>query len=103
MPAEQSGLAYAQIVRRVRDFLCGRLLVRVTGVKLTEDTLLLERGVLDSTGVLELVSFLEQEFSIAVADEEIIPSNLDSLRQIAGYICRKLKESPEPSVAVPPC
>ena len=93
MALEKACLEYAEVVGRVKDFLRGRLLLRVSGVRLTEDTQLLEHGALDSTGVLELVSFLEQEFGITVADEEIVPDNLNSLRQIAGYVSRKLGES----------
>jgi len=51
---------------------------------------LLENGIIDSTGVLELVTFLEQTFGIKVDDEEIVPENLDSLCNIACYVARKL-------------
>jgi len=81
--------ARAEIAQRVSEFLSGRLLVRALGLKLEEDTPLLERRFIDSTGVLELVSFLEQEFGIVVADEEITPGNLNSVRQIAEYVGRK--------------
>ena len=49
----------------------------------------LENGVLDSTGVLELVGFLERTFSVAVADEEMTPDNLDSITRVADYVRRK--------------
>ncbi len=45
---------------------------------------------MDSTGVLELVAFLESEFSIQMADAEIVPDNLDSIAAIASYLERKL-------------
>ncbi|MBN1491117.1 MAG: acyl carrier protein [Phycisphaerae bacterium] len=50
---------------------------------------LLGSGVIDSTGVLELVLFIEKTFGIQVADEEMIPSNMDSIRHIADYVRRK--------------
>ena len=56
---------------------------------LGDDTSFLEDGIIDSTGVLELVSFLEEEFSITVEDDELIPENLDSLNNIAAYLGKK--------------
>ena len=50
---------------------------------------LMEKGIIDSTGVLELVAFLESNFGFQVEDEELTPDNLDSIEQIAGYIDRK--------------
>ena len=57
--------------------------------QLSEDTLFLENGVLDSTGVLELVSFIEEQFAVAVEDDEIVPENLNSLENIATYLRSK--------------
>jgi acyl carrier protein len=54
------------------------------------DDSLLGSGVIDSTGVMELVLFLEETFHVEVADEEIIPENLDSIRSMSGYVERKL-------------
>ena len=50
----------------------------------------LEHGVVDSTGVLELVLFAEETFGIAVDDEEILPENFDSISCLATYVTRKL-------------
>lgn len=49
----------------------------------------LEKGILDSTGVLELISFLEEEFNVEIADEEISPANLDSIEKIDHFIQKK--------------
>jgi acyl carrier protein len=57
---------------------------------LEESTSFLEEGILDSTGVLELVNFLEEELGINVDDEELIPENLDSINNVSAYIERKL-------------
>jgi acyl carrier protein len=57
---------------------------------IADDSSLLENGVIDSTGVLELVTFIEATFGIKVADEEIVPENLDSVANLTGYIHRKL-------------
>ena len=57
---------------------------------LNDDTSFLEQGIIDSTGVLELVSYLEEQFGISVEDEELIPENLDSLDNLAVYLEKKL-------------
>ncbi|MGE0461426.1 MAG: acyl carrier protein [Vicinamibacterales bacterium] len=79
-----------QIVEDVRSFICGTMLIDVPGQSIAPDESLVQRGVIDSTGVLELVSFLEQRYGIRVADEEITTDNLDSLTAIAAYLRRKL-------------
>jgi acyl carrier protein len=56
---------------------------------LSDDTSFLEEGIIDSTGVLELITFLEEEFSISVEDEELIPENLDSINNVAVFVERK--------------
>jgi acyl carrier protein len=56
---------------------------------LSDDTSFLEEGILDSTGVLELVTFLEEEFSVKVEDEELTPDNLDSINKISAYLRKK--------------
>jgi acyl carrier protein len=57
---------------------------------LQPDDSLLDKGVIDSTGVLELVAFLGQRFSIDIEDEDLIPQNLDSIRNIATFVEGKL-------------
>ena len=53
---------------------------------LTEDSSFLNEGIIDSTGILELVDFIETEFSIRVDDEDLIPENFDSLKNLYAYI-----------------
>ncbi len=50
----------------------------------------LEAGIIDSTGVLELVQFLEETFGFSVKDEEMVPDNLDSLSKLESFVGRKL-------------
>jgi len=57
---------------------------------LMDDTSFLEDGIIDSTGVLELVNFLEEEFSIKVEDEELVPENLDSINNLSAYLQKKI-------------
>ena len=54
------------------------------------DESLLQKGVIDSTGVLELVSFLQETFNITVEDNEIIPANLETIHGIVSYVNKKL-------------
>ena len=57
---------------------------------LKDDTSFLDEGIIDSTGILELVSFLEEEFSITVEDEDLIPENLDSIDNVVSYLEKKI-------------
>lgn len=50
---------------------------------------LLDSGIIDSTGVLEVISFIEDTFGITVEDHEMLPENLDSIERIATFIARK--------------
>ena len=55
------------------------------------ETSFLDEGIIDSTGILEVVDFLEEEFNIEVDDDELIPENLDSIKNLEAYIIRKTK------------
>lgn len=57
---------------------------------LADDSSFLDQGVIDSTGVLELVTHLETTYSIKVKDEELLPENLDSINAVAAYLAKKL-------------
>ena len=57
---------------------------------LADEASLLDKGIIDSTGVLELTAFLETTFGIEVADDELVPENLDSLANLEAYVTRKL-------------
>ncbi len=53
----------------------------------------IQNDIIDSTGVIELVSFVEEEFGISVADDEIIRENFDSINKISSFVSNKLTES----------
>jgi acyl carrier protein len=78
------------ILQRVRAFIEENFLFRADVSDLADTDSLLENGVMDSTGILELVAFLESDFSMQMNDAEIVPDNLDSIASIAGYVERKL-------------
>ena len=77
----------------VRRFIGENFLFRDDGEAITHEQSLLDAGIIDSTGVLELVCFLETTFGIEVQDDEMLPENLDSIRAIANYVSRKLESS----------
>jgi len=54
----------------------------------------LDTGIIDSTGILELVDFLENQFSITIDDDELIPENLESIEKIEVYLQRKTQDAP---------
>ena len=54
-----------------------------------DDTSFMESHLLDSTGFIELVSFVEETFGVKVADEELLPENFDSVRNIEGFLARR--------------
>lgn len=57
---------------------------------LEDDSSFLDEGIIDSTGILELVSFMEEEFHVKVEDEELIPENLDSIKNVVAYLEKKV-------------
>jgi len=75
--------------QRIRRFILEAFLFTDDPSALGDEDSLLERGIIDSTGVLELVMFLEDEMGISVDDEELIPENLDSVKQLSAFVSRK--------------
>lgn len=81
----------------VRDFVVKNYLFgRENG--LSDDDSFLERGIIDSTGVLELVSFIEEEFNIKIDNQELIPDNLDSIRKVVDFVNSKVGKPPVEAV-----
>jgi acyl carrier protein len=56
---------------------------------LSDDDSLLDAGIIDSTGVLDLIGYIEQQFGITVADEELVPENLDTVNRLVQFVERK--------------
>ena len=78
---------------KIREFIVENFLFG-DGTAVKENTSFLEQGIIDSTGILELVMFLEETYGIKIEDEELIPENLDSLINIARFLERKLSGNP---------
>ena len=82
---------YTLIKEKVKDFIVENFLYGEAN-GLNDETSFLDEGIIDSTGVLELVSFIEEEFDIQVEDEELIPENLDSIKNVTAYLGKKLNK-----------
>jgi acyl carrier protein len=75
-------------IEKVRGFITTNFYVPDVDA-LSDDASLLDKGIVDSTGILEVVSFLEREFEIKVSDAELLPENLDTIGRIASFVGRK--------------
>jgi acyl carrier protein len=74
------------IEAELRQYILDNFLFGRTEIELTSDASFLELGIIDSTGVLELVTYLEDKYQIKIADEELVPANLDSLKGITSFV-----------------
>lgn len=77
------------VQEQIRMFIAENFLFNPNGFDLSDDASFLDEGVVDSTGTLELVMFVEEAFGISVGDNEIEPENFDSVNKLAAYIGRK--------------
>ena len=84
----------AEIQTQVRGFIEDNFLFREDRSSLSDTESLLEAGLIDSTGILELVAFLEERFKIDVADADLVPANFDSINAIVAYVERMLAIAP---------
>jgi acyl carrier protein len=76
------------VKERLKQFLVQNFYISEPS-ELTDETSLVTNGLVDSTGMLEVISFLEAEFEIQVADQETTPENLDSISRMAAFVDRK--------------
>lgn len=76
---------------QIRNFILENYLFTNDPAALALDDSLLGRGIVDSTGMLEIIYFIEEQLGVKVADEDMIPDNLDSVNRIAKYVESKRK------------
>lgn len=76
------------VSEKVRAFVTSNFYVP-DPVSLRDDASLIDAGIVDSTGVMEIVQFLETELGVKVADAEIVPENVDSVARISSFVKRK--------------
>jgi acyl carrier protein len=80
----------SQVRAELRQFIVENFLMGDAAALGGDSDSFLDTGVIDSTGMLELVMFLEQNFELKVADRELVPENLDSLDNLVQFVGRKL-------------
>jgi acyl carrier protein len=80
------------ITERIRGFIVSNFLFDDASAILPDDSSLLDRGIIDSTGVLELIMFVEEEFGVEVRDEDVVPENFDSVAGLTSYTLARLSD-----------
>lgn len=79
------------IEEQIKDFISNNLLFSNNGFTYSEEDSFLDKGIVDSIGIMLLVAFVEDNFKISVEDMEITPMNFDSVARLAEYVRRKIK------------
>ncbi|MEN4012645.1 MAG: acyl carrier protein [Chloroflexota bacterium] len=77
------------IEQKLRNYIAENILFSNDGYPYSDETSFLENGVIDSMNVMEIVAFVEESFGVDVEDREIVPSNFDSIRNVAAYLRNK--------------
>jgi acyl carrier protein len=77
------------VEKEIRDFIVENFLFGNREKLPDDDDSFLQKGLIDSTGILEVVNFIEEKFGIRVEDDDLVPENLDSVRRLADFIVRK--------------
>jgi len=77
------------IKHQVRSYLLDNFLMGGTAQEIQDDTSFMGSHILDSTGFIELISYLEEQFGLQIRDEEMVPENLDSLKNIEHFVSGK--------------
>jgi acyl carrier protein len=80
---------YEAVATRLRDYLSRNFLFSEGGFEYGDDASFLEAGIIDSFGFMELLHWVEEEFSMSVADDELVPDNFDSVRNLSSFILRR--------------
>ena len=79
------------IEKTIREYVLENYLFTDDQNELSNNDSFLEKGILDSTGILEIINLIEDEYSISVEDDEMIPENLDSVDHIVAFVNKKQK------------
>lgn len=81
------------VEREIREFITEKFLYGEDDGKLSGDDSFMEQGIIDSTGVLELVAFIEGKYGIKIKNDELVPDNLDSINKLIRFINGKTQLS----------
>ena len=76
-------------VQKLRNYIFENFLFTEDESALGNDDSFMEKGIIDSTGILEVIEFIGEEFGIIVEDDELVPENLDSVNNLTAFIQRK--------------
>lgn len=79
-----------EIKTKIREFIAETFLIGDEKDSFDNADSFMATGIVDSTGVLEITVYLESEFNMSVEDDEMTPSNLDSVNNLAGFVARKI-------------
>jgi len=90
-----------EIEEELRNFVVDNFLFGQTNEPFSYDDSFLEKGIIDSMGVLTLVDFVREKYAIVIEDEELIPENWDSVRRITRFVDNKLSSRARASNLVP--
>ena len=80
---------YDAVATRIREYLSRNFLFSDQGFQYEDDASFLELGIIDSFAFVELLQWVEEEFGISVADDELVPDNFDSVRKLSSFILGK--------------
>jgi len=78
---------------QLRQFIIDNFLFGKDSIGLSDEDSFLEKDLIDSSGILELVGFLEETYGIKVEDDELVPENLDSINKLLRYLGEKIREN----------
>jgi acyl carrier protein len=78
-----------QVKQSVKSYILENVLYGADEDALSYEDSFLEKGIIDSTGIMEIVIFIEEEYGFSIYDEELIPENLDSINNLSRFINRK--------------
>jgi acyl carrier protein len=85
----KEGYTMSETVKRLREYIFDNFLFTEDENALANDDSFMEQGIIDSTGILEVITFIEEDFGFKVKDEEMLPENLDSINNLSAFIQRK--------------
>ena len=86
--SENPQMSESVLIDKIRQFVIGRFPLAQQG-GLDDEQDLLQTGVIDSLGILDLVNYLAEEYGVVVADDELLPENFSSIRRLADFVERK--------------
>lgn len=86
---EKNTIVLEEIIKNIRRFILENYLFGYVETELSNEMSFLGYGVIDSLGIVELLTYIEKEFDIAVSNDEILPDNLDSVDSVSRFVLRK--------------